>query len=49
VARQAERLPLSEAEAILSPILAIRTERAKPKRVKARTTRMERTRPAKSD
>jgi hypothetical protein len=31
VARQAEKLPLSEAEAILSPLLAFSMERAKPK------------------
>jgi hypothetical protein len=49
VARQAEKLPLSEAEAILSPLLTLRTEGAKPMRVRARTTRMERPKPAKSD
>jgi hypothetical protein len=32
VARRAERLPLSEAEAILSPLLVLRTQRTKPKR-----------------
>lgn len=38
VARQAEKLPLSEAEAILSPLLAFRMERAKPKRTSRRRT-----------
>ena len=32
VARQAEKLPLSEAEALLSPALAFAIERAKPRR-----------------
>jgi len=47
VARLAEKLSKSEAEAILSPLLALRTERAIPRRVRTRTTRMkrERTRP----
>ena len=34
VARQAERLPLSEAEAILSPLLAFGRKPAKPKRAR---------------
>ena len=38
VARQAKKLPLSEAEAILSPLLAFTTERTKPKRTSRRTT-----------
>ena len=45
VAWLAEKLSQSEAEAILSPLLALRTERAKPRRVRAQTTRMNRTRP----
>jgi hypothetical protein len=38
VARQAKRLPLSEAETILSPWLAFRTERTKPTRSRRRRT-----------
>ena len=38
VTRQAEKLPLSEAEALLSPLFAFRMERAKPKRTSRRTT-----------
>jgi hypothetical protein len=37
VARQAERLPLSKAEAVLSPFLALSTKRAKRKRTSRRT------------
>ena len=38
VARQAEKLPRSDALAILSPLLVFRMERAKPKRTSRRTT-----------